>query len=623
MAQHTDSEKNERSKSGDHSKGGDHSKSTAAPSSVAAARGDGDIGKTKGSYVVGRQRRKQYLIAIRRTGGLSPLGVPPLALNSVEHALRSNSDIEVVDTLAPKGFVGVFADGMAGPPDVIVARMDESKAAMLNQQAPGQLIVEEDQPLYLLDAALIPSLVTGRVVDSRQLTVQMVVLGKDTDAIEGAEVYLYGEMLSAMGVTNSAGQVTLSLLGETVQTIRGIYVKPRSDYWSFYNSQPVIDPGQPNVVMLTPLNETYPGLPDRQFMGWGQKAMRLDQIPPNLRGTGVKVAIIDSGVTNSHQDLRSITRGFDALGKTTESANWMIDDTAHGTHCAGIIAGNEDNNLGIVGFAPGAEVHVCKIHPGGHISQLIEALEYCVAQRVDVVNINVSIGQFSEILQQELQRVTSLGTACIVAAGNSGGPVQFPASSPSVLAVAAIGRLEEFPPDSYHAQTVQGPIAEGYFSPRFTCFGPEIAVCAPGVAVLSSVPPNNFATWDGTSTAAPHVTGLAALVLAHHPDFAGAYRAKSSQRVQRLYQILKASARPLSLGDSRRTGFGIPDAPTALTLRLAIPLEMAAPGATEMAATNGTAFFGHPAYGYRMGPPQGMPPAAYPSQQGYWGWGPR
>jgi subtilisin family serine protease len=82
------------------------------------------------------------------------------------------------------------------------------------------------------------------------------------------------------------------------------------------------------------------------------------------------------------------------------------------------------------------------------------------------------------------------------------------------------------------------------------------------------VPPNNFAAWDGTSMAAPHVTGLAALVLAHHPDFAGPFRARNAQRVQRLFQIIKASARPVNVGDPRRTGFGIPDAPTALSLQL-------------------------------------------------------
>src|SRR5262249_50534656 len=107
----------------------------------------------------------------------------------------------------------------------------------------------------------------------------------------------------------------------------------------------------------------------------------------------------------------------------------------------------------------------------------------------------------------------------------------------------------------------------GFFSPRFTCFGPEIGVCAPGVAVLSSVPPNNFAVWDGTSMAAPHVTGLAALVLAHHADFQGPFKARSAERVERLYQILKASAQPLNVGDPRRTGFGMPDTLVALGLQ--------------------------------------------------------
>jgi hypothetical protein len=69
--------------------------------------------------------------------------------------------------------------------------------------------------------------------------------------------------------------------------------------------------------------------------------------------------------------------------------------------------------------------------------------------------------------------------------------------------------------------------------------------------------------------AAPHVTGLAALVLAHHPDFQGAIRMRNAQRVERLFQIIKASCRPVMLGDQRRTGFGLPDAPRALGLMAA------------------------------------------------------
>lgn len=135
------------------------------------------------------------------------------------------------------------------------------------------------------------------------------------------------------------------------------------------------------------------------------------------------------------------------------------------------------------------------------------------------------------------------------------------------MAVAAIGRMNEFPSDSYHTQTLTQHVdANGYFSARFSCYGPEIAVCAPGVAIRSSVPDNNFAAWDGTSMASPHVTGLAALVLAHHPDFQSSGMVRTAQRVERLFQIIKMSCRPVQLGDQRRTGYGLPDVMLALGL---------------------------------------------------------
>ena len=64
--------------------------------------------------------------------------------------------------------------------------------------------------------------------------------------------------------------------------------------------------------------------------------------------------------------------------------------------------------------------------------------------------------------------------------------------------------------------------------------------------------------------AASHVTGLAALVLAHLPDFQGLFKARNADRVERLFQVLRASARPVYLGDPRRTGFGMPDVLVAL-----------------------------------------------------------
>jgi len=622
----------------------DSSRTTApkgqAPNAESAASGPAPSVRVRGRRI-DKQDRKQYLVATRRAPGLSAMGLSPLSLGVVEQALRATPDIEVVDVISPRSTVGASADGLSGSPNVIVARMSESKAQLLHQQGQGQLIVEPDQPLTLVDALPGPSMVTASVSTAPPLVLQVLVVAPDETPIEGAEVYVYGNLLPTLAITNKTGNATLSVFGETPQSIRALYVKARSDYWSFYQTQPSLDPTQLNVVVLRPLVETYTNFPQQQVMGWGQKAMRLDQVPSDRRGQGVKIAIIDSGAANTHEDLRSIARGFDALEKTRSVSNWMVDTISHGSHCAGVIAGSSENKVGILGFAPSAEIHACKIFPGGQISHLIDALEYCVEQRVDLVNLSLGTDQVSELLEQQIQRVTSLGIACIVAAGNSGGPVQYPASSPNVMAVAAIGRLGEFPPDSYHAHTLQGTTSDGFFSPRFTCFGPEVAVCAPGVAVLSCVPPNNFAVWDGTSMAAPHVTGLAALVFAHHPDFAGPFRARNAQRVQRLFSILKASARPVDLGDPRRTGYGLPDAPAALGLQLDTqplatqgtsplpwfaPLTIAPPGSIlaqpareNLHISSGWTMPGYPPTNPMAVVPQiGMPPPLQRSP--YWGW---
>ncbi|HEU5107504.1 MAG TPA: S8 family serine peptidase, partial [Micromonosporaceae bacterium] len=123
-----------------------------------------------------------------------------------------------------------------------------------------------------------------------------------------------------------------------------------------------------------------------------------------------------------------------------------------------------------------------------------------------------------------------------------------------------------------------------FFAAKFSCHGPEIDVCGPGVAIVSSVPPNGFASWDGTSMATPHVAGLAALVLAHHPDFqTAALRMRTAARVDRLFEILKGSALPLNLGDPERTGAGLPDAVRALGLDQPGP-STAQPRVTDMAA---------------------------------------
>jgi hypothetical protein len=212
-------------------------------------------------------------------------------------------------------------------------------------------------------------------------------------------------------------------------------------------------------------------------------------------------------------------------------------------------------------------VHVIQIFPGGQFSSLIQALDYCIEHEIDVANLSLGGGQPSRIVEERLVRAKEMGVACIVAAGNSGGPVQFPASLPHVLSVSAIGKKDEFPPDSFHAtQVLEGHDQNDFFAAKFSCFGPEVDVCAPGVAIVSSVPADGFSPWDGTSMATPHVTGMAALILAHHTDFKTNFSTRDAKRVERLFQIIKETAMPLDLGDPNRTGAGLPNVARALGL---------------------------------------------------------
>src|SRR5437879_3589552 len=506
-------------------------------------------------------RKGQFLISTRPVPGVHPLA----GLDLLEQNLRSDPEVQVVDVLTPRSTAGAVGNGRSGAQRVIVARMGEDKAARLAQQGGYQVVVERDHALtYAHTAVPAVPLDAGGFNQANGFTINITVMADD-GPVEGALVRIFGSLFPTQGVTGRQGRVELNVIGESPNTIHALYVKPQSDFWSIWIPQPALNSEGPNVISLKDLGATLPNLSSQQFIGWGQRAMHLDSVPSAFRGKGIKVALIDSGVAATHSSIKGqVKAGYDVIAKSQEG--WEEDAIGHGTHCAGIIAGNAENSEGMRGFAPEAEIVVCKLFPGGRYSSLLDALDFCIGQRADVINLSLGAAEPSTIIEQKIFQATQMGIACIAAAGNSGGPVQYPASSPNVLAVAAIGKQGEFPPDSYHALIARPPLTpQGFFSPNFTCFGPSIAVCAPGVAVISSAPPDNFAAWDSTAVAAAHISGLAALILAHHPAFQaqGMFGARNLQRVDRLSQIIRQCGQPLHLGDPMRTGAGLPDATRA------------------------------------------------------------
>jgi subtilisin family serine protease len=514
----------------------------------------------------------QYLVARRPT--LLPAGVPPLALS----ALLQDPGINLVRRLTSSAAEAAAA----GPPgdeviqEVFVLRMSPDKASEVDRHP--EALVEEDHRLDLAPVAP-PAVNRGLNPEtvpppSGSSTWSLSIQGDDGGRVAGATVYLYGSGYPVQAVTGADGRVDLTLPEAGPDVVRALFVNPQTGYWdAWFDAPQLVSPGV-NQVTLTSLSTTLPQFPRQQISGWGQRAMRLDRLPPGVDGAGVKVAVIDSGADPAHPDLGRVEHGMDFTQDPPSPTGWSTDVVSHGSHCTGVIAGADDAT-GIRGFAPRAEIHALKIFPGGRFSSLLDALDYCIANGIDVVNLSLGSGASSDIVLRKFAQAKAAGVACIVAAGNSGDDVQFPATSPDVLAVAAIGKVGEFPSGTFHARQQwsgqTAPTAQGFFAATFSCHGPAVAVCAPGVAVISSVPGGShevggFAAWDGTSMAAPHVTGLAALVLAHHPDFRARFAARDAGRVDRLFALLRGSATAVDVGDAARTGSGLPDAPRALEL---------------------------------------------------------
>jgi subtilisin len=228
-------------------------------------------------------------------------------------------------------------------------------------------------------------------------------------------------------------------------------------------------------------------------------------------GTGsvnADIAILDTGIDFSHRDLNIYAQKTFVSG--TSSAN---DDNGHGTHIAGIAAA-KDNGYGVVGVAPGARLWAIKILDStgsGFISTIIAGIDYIskYSSLVDVANLSFGCQCKSSALDNAISNAVAKGITFVVAAGNAhtDAATFAPANNPNVIAVSAIA-------DSDGKCGGRGPSTSYGRDDSFASFsnyGSTVDMADPGVSILSTYKGNSYAYISGTSMAAPHVTGGAAL----------------------------------------------------------------------------------------------------------------
>lgn len=221
----------------------------------------------------------------------------------------------------------------------------------------------------------------------------------------------------------------------------------------------------------------------------------------------VDIAIIDTGIQLNHPDLNVVNNISFVRGVKTGK-----DDNGHGTHVAGTAAAL-DNDIGVVGVAPGARLWAVKVlnsNGSGTISAVIAGVDYVTANASSIEVANMSLGGGnSAALNAAIANSAAAGVVYAVAAGNGNVDAAgtSPANSPDVLCVSAIVDTDG------QCGGLGGSTDDTRAS--FSNFGSVVDIAAPGVNILSTYIGSTYAGgWSGTSMASPHVAGAVALYLA-------------------------------------------------------------------------------------------------------------
>ena len=302
--------------------------------------------------------------------------------------------------------------------------------------------------------------------------------GKETALDAAAEVKREFDSIDA---------VTLDVSAEAVE---GLANNPNVRY--------VEENGTMEALETATASDVGPESHYSDFVPWGiERTEATETHHSGDTGSGANVSIIDTGIQSGHPDLDPNLGNGACFTECWTWPSWE-DENGHGTHVAGTV-GAAMNNSGVIGVGPDITLHAVKVlgaTGGGSFSDIAAGIEWSADEGHDVANMSLG-GGYSSVVHDACRYAQERGTLLVAAAGNSGcwDCVGYPAALDECIAVSATTEWDSLA--------------------SFSSYGPEVELAAPGQDVWSTYLNDGYEQLNGTSMAAPHVAGVAGLLMAY------------------------------------------------------------------------------------------------------------
>ncbi len=308
--------------------------------------------------------------------------------------------------------------------------------------------------------------------------------------------------------------------------------------------------GQQAAAANPPVNPSLRGPNDPLYSKqWNFQSINLEPAWNETKGRGATVAVIDTGVSPVPDlEQTDLVAGYDFVNDRELAS----DDNGHGTHVAGTIAQSTNNAYGVAGIAYEAKIMPLKVLSaggGGTIADIAEAIRFAADNGADAINMSLGGGGESSVMQEAIEYAHNKNVVIIAAAGNANqNSASYPARYPHVIGVSATDSSGEKAPYSNFGAGVD-----------IAAPGGNTATGEAGGILQNTIDPDSgdgvFSAFQGTSMAAPHVAGVAALV-----------KASGIEDPEEVAAVLQQSARQVTEDPFNHFGAGHLDAAAAVEL---------------------------------------------------------